>query len=240
MAVPLIPVVMIGARIVARFAASNAGRQAAKKFAKEFGGRVVNKGKNLKSVQKAPTGSQATRQMTSKLKKDGIKPTQKDRLGPASSPKKTPKKDVRGDKIQKGIAVVGLTAASFAPGTGPKKDKKATGTYERTAGVPTGGKPPKGKKEDRAKDSAVSPKPSPKKEGDASKRVPKKEPKKVDFRDFKTVAAAQKAGSDFFQGRDGKKKIAVTKEQLEKYKNKNKIKTNAEALRSYANMLRKR
>ena len=170
MAVPLIPVVMIGARIVARFAASNAGRQAAKKFAKEFGGRVVNKGKNLKSVQKAPTGSQATRQMTSKLKKDGIKPTQKDRLGPASSPKKAPKRDARGDKVQKGIAVV----------------------------------------------------------------------KKMDFRDFKTVAAAQKAGSDFFQGRDGKKKIAVTKEQLEKYKSKNKIKTNAEALRSYANMLRKK
>lgn len=223
MAVPLIPVVMIGARIVARFAASNAGRQAAKKFAKEFGGRVVNKGKNLKSVQKAPTGSQATRQMTSKLKKDGIKPTQKDRLGPASSPKKTPKKDVRGDKVQKGIAVVGLTAASFAPGTGPKKSKRTpTGMADR--------KP--------AKDSVVSPKRTPTGMGD--RKPPKKEPKKMDFRDFKTVAAAQKAGSDFFQGKDGKKKIAVTKEQLEKYKNKNKIKTNAEALRSYANMLRKK
>ena len=231
MAVPLIPVVMIGARIVARFAASNAGRQAAKKFAKEFGGRVVNKGKNLKSVQKAPTGSQATRQMTSKLKKDGIKPTQKDRLGPTSSPKKAPKKDVRGDKIQKGIAVVGLTAASFAPGTGPKKSKRRpTGMADR--------KPVNLRGEDRAKDSAVSPKPA--NEGAASKRMPKKEPKKMDFRDFKTVAAAQKAGSDFFQGRDGKKKIAVTREQLEKYKKKNKIKTNSEALRSYANMLRKK
>ena len=231
MAVPLIPVVIIGARIVARFAASKAGKEAAKKFAKEFGGRVVNKGKNLKSVQKAPTGSQATRQMTSKLKKDGIKPTQKDRLGPASSPKKAPKKDARGDKIQKGIAVVGLTAASFAPGTGPKKSKRTpTGMADR--------KPVNLRGEDRAKDSAVSPKRSPTGMGD--RKPPKKEPKKMDFRDFKTVAAAQKAGSDFFQGRDGKKKIAVTKEQLEKYKSKNKIKTNAEALRSYANMLRKK
>jgi hypothetical protein len=238
MAVPLIPVVVLGAKIVARFAASKAGKEAAKKFAKEFGGTVKEKAKNLKSVQRAPTGSQATRMAKQKLKKDGIKPAQKDRLGPASSPKKAPKRDVRGDKVQKGIAFVGLTTAGFAPGTGPKKDRKATGTYERTAGIPVGGKPPKGKKEDRAKDSAVSPKPT--KEGAASKRMPKKEPKKVDFRDFKTVAAAQKAGSDFFQGRDGKKKIAVTKEQLEKYKNKNKIKTNAEALRSYANMLRKR
>lgn len=173
MAVPLIPVVMIGARIVARFAASKAGKEAAKKFAKEFGGRVVNKGKNLKSVQKAPTGSQATRQMTSKLKKDGIKPTQKDRLGPASSPKKTPKRDARGDKVQKGIAVVGLTAASFAPGTGPKKSKRTpTGMADR--------KPVNLRGEDRAKDSAVSPKskpkPSPKKEGGAKTPDTKKIP----------------------------------------------------------------
>lgn len=231
MAVPLIPVVLFGAKIVARFAASKAGKEAAKKFAKEFGGTVKEKAKNLKSVQKAPTGSQATRMMKQKLKKDGIKPTQKDRLGPASSPKKTPKKDARGDIVQKGIAAVGLTAASFAPGTGPKKSKRTpTGMADR--------KPVNLRGEDRAKDSAVSPKPT--KDGAASKRMPKKEPKKMDFRDFKTVAAAQKAGSDFFQGRDGKKKIAVTKEQLEKYKNKNKIKTNAEALRSYANMLRKK
>jgi hypothetical protein len=239
MAVPLIPVVIIGARIAARFAASKAGKEAAKKFAKEFGGTVKEKAKNLKSVQKAPTGAQATRMMKQKLKKDGIKPTQKDRLGPASSPKKTPKKDVRGDKVQKGIAAVALTAASFAPGTETKKDSKPAGTYQRTGGVPIGGKPPKGKKEDRAKDSAVSPKPSPKKDG--AKKPPKAPPKKgKDFRDFKTVAAAQAAGFDYFQGKDGKKKIAVTREQLERYKNKNKIKTNSEALRSYANMLRRK
>jgi hypothetical protein len=159
MAVPLIPVVVLGARIVARFAASKAGKEAAKKFAKEFGGRVTEKAKNLKSVQRAPTGSQATRMAKQKLKKDGIKPTQKDRLGPASSPKKTPKKDVRGDKIQKGIAVVGLTAASFAPGTGPKKSKRRITSEERAALSDLGDYSPRG---NRAKDSAVSPKPKPK------------------------------------------------------------------------------
>ena len=237
MAVPLIPVVIIGARIAARFAASKAGKEAAKKFAKEFGGTVKEKSKNLKSVQKAPTGSQATRMMKQKLKKDGIKPTSKDRLGPASSPKKTPKKDVRGDKVQKGIAAVALTAASFAPGTGTtnKTKRKPTGMGDR--------KPPNLRGEDRAKDSAVSPKSSPKKDGAKKppKAPPKAPPKKgKDFRDFKTVAAAQAAGFDYFQGKDGKKKIAVTREQLERYKNKNKIKTNSEALRSYANMLRRK
>ena len=73
------------------------------------------------------------------------------------------------------------------------------------------------------------------------KAPPKAPPKKgKDFRDFKTVAAAQAAGFDYFQGKDGKKKIAVTREQLERYKNKNKIKTNSEALTSYANMLRRK
>ena len=36
------------------------------------------------------------------------------------------------------------------------------------------------------------------------------------WKNFKTVASAQKAGSKFFMGSDGKKKIAVTKEQLKK------------------------
>ena len=36
------------------------------------------------------------------------------------------------------------------------------------------------------------------------------------WKNFKTVAAAQKAGSRFFMGSDGKKKLAITKEQLKK------------------------
>ena len=36
------------------------------------------------------------------------------------------------------------------------------------------------------------------------------------FKDYKSVAAAQKDNSNFFMGRDGKKKLAVTAEQLKK------------------------
>ena len=122
MAVPLIPVVMIGARIVARFAASKAGREAAKKFTKEYGGRVVDKAKNLKSVQKAPTGSQATRQMTSKMKKDTINPS-KSGMRPGAKPpaKKTP--DPRGSTTQK-LLLAGATTG-LASGVDKGKPKKA-------------------------------------------------------------------------------------------------------------------
>lgn len=51
------------------------------------------------------------------------------------------------------------------------------------------------------------------------------------WKDFKSVAAAQKAGLNYFMGRDGKKKIAITAEQLKK-KNM--------GLTEYANMLRKK
>lgn len=48
-------------------------------------------------------------------------------------------------------------------------------------------------------------------------KVKDKKPTGTDsWKNFKTVAAAQKAGSRFFMGSDGKKKIAVTKEQLKK------------------------
>ena len=120
MAVPLIPVVMIGARIVARFAASKAGKEAAKKFAKEFGGRVVSKGKNLKSVQKAPTGSQATRQMISKMKKDTINPS-KSGMRPGAGGAK-PKGGLGGSTTQKLLLASATTGLAAGVDTGkPKK-----------------------------------------------------------------------------------------------------------------------
>ena len=36
------------------------------------------------------------------------------------------------------------------------------------------------------------------------------------FRDYKTIAAAKKAGSLYYVGKDGKKKAAVTAEDLKK------------------------
>lgn len=55
------------------------------------------------------------------------------------------------------------------------------------------------------------------------------------YKDYKTVAAAQKAGSMYFVGKDGKKKLAVTKEQLDAWKKKNKGKYTGSALTAWAN-----
>jgi hypothetical protein len=55
------------------------------------------------------------------------------------------------------------------------------------------------------------------------------------YKDYKTIAAAQKAGSMYFMGKDGKKKLAVTKEQLDAWKKKNKGKYKGSALTAWAN-----
>jgi len=54
-------------------------------------------------------------------------------------------------------------------------------------------------------------------------------PKKKTWKDVTSVSAAQKAGLDYFMGRDGKKKLAITKEQLDK---------KGMTLTEYANSLR--
>ena len=123
MALPaLIPVVMIGARVVARFAASKAGQKAAQKFAKEFGGKVVKKSKDLKSVQKAPTGSQATRQMISKMKANTINPA-KSGMRPGAKPPAAKKPDPRGSTAQKLLLAAATTG--LASGVDPSKPKKS-------------------------------------------------------------------------------------------------------------------
>ena len=55
------------------------------------------------------------------------------------------------------------------------------------------------------------------------------------YKDYKTVSAAQKAGSMYFIGKDGKKKLAVTAEQLKAWKKKNKGKFKGSALTAWAN-----
>ena len=44
----------------------------------------------------------------------------------------------------------------------------------------------------------------------------KPKPKAKTFRDYKTIAAAKKAGSLYYEGKDGKRKAAVTKADLDK------------------------
>ena len=55
------------------------------------------------------------------------------------------------------------------------------------------------------------------------------------YKDYKSVSAAKKAGSMYFVGKDGKKKLAVTKEQLDSWKTKNKGKFKGSALTAWAN-----
>jgi len=55
------------------------------------------------------------------------------------------------------------------------------------------------------------------------------------YKDYKSVSAAQKAGSMYFVGKDGKKKLAVTKEQLDAWKKRNKGKFTGSALTAWAN-----
>jgi len=55
------------------------------------------------------------------------------------------------------------------------------------------------------------------------------------YKDYKTVAAAKKAGSLYFMGKDGKKKLAVTAETLNAWKKKNKGKFKGSALTAWAN-----
>jgi len=55
------------------------------------------------------------------------------------------------------------------------------------------------------------------------------------YKDYKTVAAAKKAGSLYFMGKDGKKKLAVTAETLKTWKKKNKGKFKGSALTAWAN-----
>ena len=55
------------------------------------------------------------------------------------------------------------------------------------------------------------------------------------YKDYKTVAAAKKAGSLYFMGKDGKKKLAVTAETLNAWKKKNKGMFKGSALTAWAN-----
>jgi hypothetical protein len=55
------------------------------------------------------------------------------------------------------------------------------------------------------------------------------------YKDYTSVAAAKKAGSMYFMGKDGKKKLAVTKEDLDAWKKKNKGKYKGSALTAWAN-----
>jgi len=55
------------------------------------------------------------------------------------------------------------------------------------------------------------------------------------YKDYKSISAAKKAGSIYYTNKAGKKMLAVTKEQLDAWKKKNKGKFKGSALTAWAN-----
>jgi hypothetical protein len=55
------------------------------------------------------------------------------------------------------------------------------------------------------------------------------------YKDYKSISAAKKAGSMYYKDRNNKKALAVTKEQLDAWKKKNKGKFKGSALTAWAN-----
>ena len=55
------------------------------------------------------------------------------------------------------------------------------------------------------------------------------------YKDYKSISAAKKAGSMYYTDKNGKKALAVTKEQLDSWKKKNKGKFKGSALTAWAN-----
>ena len=55
------------------------------------------------------------------------------------------------------------------------------------------------------------------------------------YKDYKSISAAKKAGSIYYTNKAGKKMLAVTKEQLDAWKKKNKGKYKGSALTAWAN-----
>ena len=55
------------------------------------------------------------------------------------------------------------------------------------------------------------------------------------YKDYKSISAAKKAGSIYYMNKQGKKMLAVTKEDLDSWKKKNKGKYKGSALTAWAN-----
>tara|TARA_R110000803_G_scaffold3977_1_gene13689 strand:- start:646 stop:1440 length:795 start_codon:yes stop_codon:yes gene_type:complete len=170
---------------------------------------------------------------TSGLRADASK-----RLTPVK-PKPKPENTSLGTKTQRRILTGGATIASLAPLLSTGKADKKTNKSKRRDVTPR----PTSKK---AMDAAAAKRKITKAEGRekrlqadsnranaAEKRLQEgvASQKGNSWKDFKSVSSAQKAGQDYFMGRDGKKKLAVTAEQLKK---------TDMSLTAYANKLKKK
>ena len=216
MALPaLIPVIMMGGRIIGRIASKRLASQLAGKLGK--GQRIVNKpASQAKNVPNVTSVNQAKNlKPTTKVVGKGTKPASMQSGAPKSPPKPlradpknkpasagtqtgNSKTTAAGTPTQRRIAGAGVTAASLAT----LIPKKESGKSQATT------------KSGPSKKTTVS---DAQKRGQVRTRPAANGKNNVkSFKDYKSVAAAQKNNSDFFMGKDGKKKLAVTKEQLQK------------------------
>lgn len=111
------------------------------------------------------------------------------------------------------LGAAGIAAVATSKPANKTNQAKATTTTEGRM------RRSKGRTPDRSKDTA--------------ERQAKRDASKMQktWKDYKTVSSAKKAGLDYFMGKDGKKKVAVTKEELDKKKM---------SLTEYANSLRRK
>ena len=142
---------------------------------------------STKVAGKRPSGSM-TQQTTPKSKP--LRADPKDRI---STPAKKAKTTATGTPTQRKILGAGMTAASLSTLIPKKESGKSQASTQKKTATRTGMGDRKS-----ARSTATS------------------KNKMKTWKDYNTVAAAQAAGSDFFMGKDGKKKLAITKEQLDK------------------------
>lgn len=116
-------------------------------------------------------------------------------------------------------AVLGTLGAAGTAAVATSKPANKTNQAKATTTTEGRMRRSKGRTPDRSKDTA--------------ERQAKRDASKMQktWKDYKTVGSAKKAGLDYFMGKDGKKKIAVTKEELDKKKM---------SLTEYANSLRRK
>lgn len=221
----MVPVIMAGGTIIARIAGSRLATKLAGKLAS--GQRIVqkplsqvknknipnvtnvNQAKNLKPPTKVvgknnPKVTNIKQTPTPKNKPLRADPAFKPQNVKSNKSSNKTKTTVAGTPTQKKIVGTALTAASLA---GLLPDRKGSGKSQ--AGTSSSNLSA-AQKEAAAKRRIT--------QADAKRnntnKTNKNKPKS--FKDYKSVAAAQADNFDFFMGKDGKKKLAITKEQLKK------------------------
>lgn len=185
----------------------------------------VNQAKNLKPATKVagkkPTASTVSSAPKPKTTSGPAKPLRADPKQRINKP--APKKTPRDTGLKSAGTLVSAASLLAAIPRGEKKEAKAA--KNTTGGMSAQSEARRKIARAEAKEKRLQADSKRARTAEAAKS------KSKSWKDYKTVSAAQKAGLDHFMGRDGKKKIAITQEQLKK---------SGKSLREYANTLGKK